>query len=61
VHRIGKWIVEAQDNLELTRKICIAREISKNFETIWVGTVAELGEIKIVEKGEFVIVVDKTK
>jgi 16S rRNA (cytidine1402-2'-O)-methyltransferase len=61
VHRIGKWITEAQDYLEPERKLCISREISKTFETIWVGTVAELNEMKLVEKGEFVIVVDKMK
>jgi 16S rRNA (cytidine1402-2'-O)-methyltransferase len=61
VHRIEKWIIEAQEYLVPERKICIAREISKTFETIWIGTVGDLNEFNLIEKGEFVIVVDKQK
>jgi len=58
VHRIQKWIEEAKIYLHPTQKICICREISKQFETIWLGKTSDLDEIKLVEKGEFVIIID---
>lgn len=59
VHRIMKMLEEIKINLEPERKICICRELTKTFEEIWVGSVKELENLKIVEKGEFVVVIDK--
>jgi 16S rRNA (cytidine1402-2'-O)-methyltransferase len=56
VHRIKKFIQEAK-MLEDEREICICREISKAFESVWVGKVNELKNYPLVEKGEFVIVI----
>ena len=56
-HRIAKFIVEAQTFLTPNTQISIAREISKLHEQYWMGTVAELDTLTIVEKGEFVIVI----
>lgn len=56
-HRIGRFIKEAGEYLDQDRKVCFCREISKKFEQIWVGSVAELVDLKIKEKGEFVVVV----
>ncbi len=59
VHRITKFLNEAQQKLEPDRKICICREITKSFESIWVGTVKDLDSYILKEKGEFVVVIDK--
>jgi 16S rRNA (cytidine1402-2'-O)-methyltransferase len=59
VHRLPKFLQEMQCYLAPDRKVSYSREISKVFEQIWVGTVAELAAIKIISKGEFVWVIDK--
>jgi len=59
VHRLPKFLQEMQRYLAPDRKVSYSREISKVFEQIWVGTVAELAAIKIISKGEFVWVIDK--
>jgi 16S rRNA (cytidine1402-2'-O)-methyltransferase len=59
VHRLPKFLQEVQRYLAPDRKVSYSREISKVFEQIWVGTVAELAAIKIISKGEFVWVIDK--
>jgi 16S rRNA (cytidine1402-2'-O)-methyltransferase len=56
-HRIKKLITELSTTLEPDRKLCICREITKKFEQLWAGTVAELEEYVLKEKGEFVVVV----
>jgi len=61
VHRILKFIEEAKSNLEPERKICICRELTKTFEEIWVGNIAGLSELKIIEKGEFVIIISSAQ
>jgi 16S rRNA (cytidine1402-2'-O)-methyltransferase len=59
VHRIQKLINEITENLELERKVCICKDISKLYEKIWFGSVQELRKFELVEKGEFVLVIDK--
>jgi len=61
VHRMPKWIAEAAKYLHPDQKLCICREISKQFETIWVGTVADLADFDLIEKGEFAIVVQNNQ
>lgn len=58
-HRINKLIEEIYANLEPERRICICREISKMHEWIWSGTVEELKSVEVMEKGEFVVTIDK--
>lgn len=57
VHRLQKCFQEMQEYLQPERKVCVCKDISKMYERIWVGTVADLSTLEIVEKGEFVIVV----
>jgi len=59
VHRLSKFLQEMQHYLAPDRKVSYSREISKVFEQTWVGTVAELVVTNIVNKGEFVWVIDK--
>ena len=57
-HRITKLIGELKTVLPDDTKLCICRELSKKFEQIWVGSVGELDKYMLVEKGEFVIVIN---
>ncbi len=58
-HRIKKALADLQSVLSKDRKVMIARELTKKFETIYRGTIEELLEMNISEKGEFVVVVGK--
>lgn len=56
-HRIAKCIQELSVVLKPNQRICVCRELTKKFETMYRGTVEEIVKIKIPEKGEFVVVV----
>lgn len=56
-HRVAKCIGELVKVLDPARKLCVVREISKKFESVYRGTVTEIAQQKIPEKGEFVVVV----
>jgi 16S rRNA (cytidine1402-2'-O)-methyltransferase len=58
-HRIEKAIQNMADVLEPGRRIVICRELTKKFETVYRGTIAEVREMDIPAKGEFVVVVEK--
>src|SRR3989338_528982 len=58
-HRIQKCMTELAASLNPERKICICRELTKKFETVYRGTMTEIMTIKIPEKGEFVIIISK--
>ncbi len=58
-HRIGKCLKELSLVLEPNRPLMIARELTKQFESIYRGTIAELLIKTIPAKGEFVVVVSK--
>lgn len=60
-HRIEKCLTELATVLETNRHMCIARELTKKFETIYRGTVAEVSTKKIPPKGEFVVIVAPPK
>ncbi len=55
-YRIQKALQELADLFEPTRQICVCRELTKTFETIYRGTVPEIQAMNITEKGEFVVV-----
>jgi len=57
VHRIEKLLVELQGYLNPESAIFIHREISKQYETMWSGTISDLSNIELKKKGEFVVVV----
>lgn len=56
-HRIKKAITELVGVLENTRQVVICRELTKKFETTYTGTIEEIQNMDISEKGEFVVVV----
>jgi len=58
-HRIKKCLGELAEILDKKRQICICRELTKQFETIYRGMIEEILEMKILEKGEFVIIINK--
>ena len=58
-HRIKKCLGELQENLDPNTKICICRELTKKFESIYRGSVGGIGDMQVPEKGEFVLIVSK--
>lgn len=58
-HRIGKALKDLEEVLDSDRQICICRELTKKFESIYRGTIEEILEMGISEKGEFVVVVSR--
>ncbi len=57
-HRIKKALDNLGAVLDPQRKIFVARELTKKFETLYRGTISELKTLNISEKGEFVLVVE---
>lgn len=57
-HRIAKALQSLKEFLPPERKICVCRELTKNFESVYRGTIAEVCAMKIPEKGEFVLVIN---
>ena len=57
-HRIKKAIASLFEFLPSDRKIMIVRELTKKFETVYRGTIADVAKLNISEKGEFVIVIN---
>jgi 16S rRNA (cytidine1402-2'-O)-methyltransferase len=58
-HRIKKCLKELGAILNPKAKIVIGRELTKQFESIYRGTIEEILKMDIPEKGEFVIVISK--
>ena len=56
-HRIKKALKELSDMLGGDRKVCVCRELRKKFESTYRGTIEEIMEMDIPEKGEFVVVI----
>ena len=56
--RVKETIQEFHDILGPNRTICICRELTKKFESIWVGSLERAVKCKIVSKGEFVLVLE---
>lgn len=59
--RVRALLTQFSDILEPTRRLCVCRELTKQFEQIWVGTTAEAPAQQFREQGEFVIVVEGQK
>lgn len=57
-HRIKKCLSELAMVLEPERKICVCRELTKKFESVYRVTIREIAIMNITEKGEFVVVVN---
>lgn len=58
-HRILKAIASLQEFLNPETKICLCRELTKKFETIYRGTVGGLADMQVKDKGEFVVIISK--
>lgn len=56
-HRIKKCLGELAAILSPDRRVCICRELTKKFESIYRGTIQEIIRMNIPEKGEFVVCV----
>ncbi|MDE6894381.1 MAG: 16S rRNA (cytidine(1402)-2'-O)-methyltransferase [Malacoplasma sp.] len=58
VHRIKETLTLIKKIFDNSNKICVARELTKINETIYRCIIADIDKLEIVEKGEFVIVID---
>lgn len=56
-HRIKKCLQELKEILSPEKQLMICRELTKKFETIYRGTIAQIGETMQDERGEFVVVI----
>lgn len=56
-HRIEKCLKELAVVLEPERTMCVMRELTKKFESVYRGTITEIAAKKIPAKGEFVVIV----
>ncbi len=56
-HRIAKALESLGAFLEPDREMCVCREISKAFESVYRGNIQKILDQKIPEKGEFVIII----
>ena len=57
-HRIADLIALLSTVLEPGRRVVLARELSKKFETVSVHKASELAALRIEERGEYVVLVD---
>lgn len=60
-HRIKKCLTELANVIYKKRQICVCRELTKKFETVYRGTIDEIQKMEISEKGEFVVVIEPNK
>lgn len=56
-HRIKKALLSLKEFVAPERKILIARELTKKFETMYRCTIGEVDTLALSEKGEFVVVI----
>ncbi|MGZ8253635.1 MAG: 16S rRNA (cytidine(1402)-2'-O)-methyltransferase [Burkholderiaceae bacterium] len=60
-HRVRELLALMADVLEPGRRVVIARELTKKFETIEVHRGADLGSLDADERGEYVVLVDASE
>jgi len=58
-HRIATLLAQLSTVLEPERRVVLARELSKKFETISVHAASELATLGVEERGEYVVLVDE--
>ncbi len=56
-HRIKKALGELGEVLGPKHEVCVCRELTKKFESIYRGSIQEINAMEILDKGEFVVVV----
>jgi 16S rRNA (cytidine1402-2'-O)-methyltransferase len=57
-HRVRELLVLLAEVLEPERRVVLARELTKKFETIGAHRAADLAELAADERGEYVVLVD---
>lgn len=57
-HRIKKCLQELSVVLQPDRQICVCRELTKKFETVYRGNIQEILKQNMEEKGEFVLIIN---
>lgn len=58
-HRIMKCLKELKEYLDPKKQLLIGRELTKQFETIYRGTIDEIMAQMKEERGEFVVIINK--
>lgn len=58
-HRILKCLKELKEYMDPKREIMVGRELTKQFETIYRGTIDEVMEQMTEERGEFVVIISR--
>ncbi len=58
-HRILKCLKELKEYLDPKKELLVGRELTKQFETIYRGTIDEITEQMKEERGEFVVIINK--
>ena len=57
-HRIKKCLNELKERLSSDRQLVVCRELTKKFESVYRGTIDDILNKNIDERGEFVIVIN---
>lgn len=57
-HRIQKALVELAECLDQNKTILVGRELTKKFETLYRGTLANVCAMRMEDKGEFVVIIN---
>lgn len=60
-HRVRELLALMTDVLDPGRRVVLARELTKKFETIEVHRAADLGSLDADERGEYVVLVDASE
>ncbi len=60
-HRIVKTLNDLHNEMGGTRRICVCRELTKQFEEVWMGTLDQARTRTWREQGEFVVVIEGLK
>ncbi len=58
-HRIMKCLKELKEYADPKRQIMVGRELTKQFETVYRGTIDEIMEQMKEERGEFVVIISR--
>ncbi|EKD43227.1 MAG: hypothetical protein ACD_72C00403G0002 [uncultured bacterium] len=58
-HRILKCLRELKEYLDPKKQLLVGRELTKQFETIYRGNIAEISEQMKDERGEFVVIISR--
>jgi len=56
-HRIQKALTQLAEVLDPGQQVCVCRELTKKFESVYRGTIEEVLQVDMPEKGEFVVIV----